>query len=509
MKSKIVQVETDILVIGSGVAGLSFAIKAAEYARVDVITKKEKGEGSTRMAQGGIACVFDSKDAFEKHIEDTLVAGRGICNRKAVEIMVNEAPARIMELARMGVRFDRDIRGGFDLGLEGGHSRNRIVHVQDRSGLALETVLLQKAEKSNNISFHENCIAADLILDRGKCVGAWIWNDPKKEYIRFVAKIVVLASGGLGQIYSRTTNPKVATGDGFAIAARAGAVLENMEFVQFHPTALYHPQAKGFLISEALRGAGAELVLPDGKKFMSSYHAMGSLAPRDIVSGAIATEMQKHDIPCVYLDTRSISLVVLKEKFPVILAKCHELHIEIPEELIPVAPAAHYMCGGIKTDTEGLTSLPGLFALGEVACTGVHGANRLASNSLLEGIVFAHRAVNEVKKLLKSESKKILLDEIAMTQGHTPQTSFQIREAKLKIQDIMWRYAGLTQTKNGLQIICDLLLGMKAEIEEWYGQCIPGRQIIELRNMVETALLVSTAMFNRTRVKEPEYMERE
>ncbi len=387
---------TDFVVIGSGIAGLTFALRAAEQAEVVVITKKERSESNTNYAQGGIAGVLSPEDTFDLHVQDTLNAGAGLCHEDAVRVLVEEGPRQIRRLIELGARFDmeRDAQGNpvLALGREGGHSRNRIVHYADQTGWEIERTLLEATRHHPRITIHEHFFALDLIMQDGECVGVWVLNTHSDQPEAFLARAVLLATGGCGQVYPHTTNPPIATGDGIAMAWRAGACIANMEFMQFHPTTLYHPGARSFLISEAVRGEGAVLRLPDGTPFMERYHPMKDLAPRDVVARAIDAETKRLGIPCVYLDITHRPAEFLRQRFPVIYSRLQSVGIDMAREWIPVVPAAHYMCGGVQTDLHGRTSLPRLYAAGEVACTGVHGANRLASNSLLEALVFADRA---------------------------------------------------------------------------------------------------------------------
>lgn len=401
------EIATDYLVIGSGIAGLSFALQAARTGTVAIVTKKEKSEGSTNYAQGGIASVFDHDDSFDLHINDTLESGSGICHEDIVRVVVEEGPARIEELISMGVHFTRQKENGgaLDLGREGGHSKRRIVHTKDLTGREVERILLERAAENENIRIYENHMAIDLItqsklIRRGiistetseTCWGAYVLDVNQAEIITFLARITVLSTGGAGKVYRYTSNPDIATGDGVAIGYRAGAKVANMEFVQFHPTCLYHPLAKNFLISEAVRGEGGVLLDRKGYRFMEKYHPLKDLAFRDIVARSIDMELKKSGDECVYLDISHRGGEFVIDRFPHIHETCLKYQIDITKEPIPVVPAAHYMCGGLLTDEYGKTSLNHLYAIGEVACTGLHGANRLASNSLLEALVFARRA---------------------------------------------------------------------------------------------------------------------
>ena len=386
------QINTDILVIGSGIAGLHYAIRCSAFARVLVVTKGKIGESNTMFAQGGIAAVFDEHDSTENHMNDTLVAGDGLCNEAAVRLIAENARQSILELCSYKVHFDKTQNGEFDLHREGGHSYARVVHTADATGKEVEDSLIKVVRNNKNISVLENHFAIDLITEDNTCIGATVIDQANNEISDIRAKITMLATGGAGQLFLQNTNPPIATGDGFAMAYRAGAAISNMEFVQFHPTTLYAPGSETFLITEAIRGFGAELKTKDGRTFMENYHPLRSLAPRDIVSRSILAELKKSDEPCVYLDMREFKTEDIKKHFPNIYQKCVESGLDLQKDMIPVVPAAHYMCGGVVTDLNARTTVENLYACGEVSCTGVHGANRLASNSLLEGLVFSGQA---------------------------------------------------------------------------------------------------------------------
>src|SRR5690242_17562349 len=395
--------EYDFVVIGSGIAGLSFALKAAKHGSVAVITKRKGSDTNTAWAQGGIACVTSDEDSFELHVRDTLEAGAGLCNEAVVRAIVTEGPERIRELAELGLQFDeREVSGHreFDLGKEGGHSKRRVLHVRDATGKEIEDTLLRELSRQSHVELLENRTAVDLITAAklgfatdDRCLGVYVLDEKTGEVETIRSDRIVLATGGCGKVYLYTTNPDVATGDGVAMAWRAGVKIANMEFIQFHPTCLFHPQAKSFLVSEAVRGEGGVLRNDRGEDFMRRYDARGSLAPRDIVARAIDAEMKRSGARFVFLDITHKPPEFIRERFPHIYQTCLRFGIDMLKHAIPVVPAAHYQCGGIKTDVNGATSLPGLYAIGEVGCTGMHGANRLASNSLLEGLVVAHRAV--------------------------------------------------------------------------------------------------------------------
>ncbi|MCU0609845.1 MAG: L-aspartate oxidase, partial [Chitinispirillaceae bacterium] len=450
----------DFLVIGSGIAGLCFAIHASKYGSVALITKKQDSESNTNYAQGGIACVLDSHDSFQRHIADTLTSGRGLSDPEAVQILVEEGPARIRELVEWGVAFSPAARAdnplGLDLGKEGGHSFSRIVHARDLTGKAVEETLLHLIRGNPQITLYEHHFAVELLTNHHlraskgpaiRCYGAYVLDTVANAIFSVQSRITCLATGGAGQVYPHTTNPLIATGDGFAMAYRAGAVLENMEFIQFHPTTLYHSQGSSFLISEALRGYGAVLRNRAGADFMKKFDPLGSLAPRDTVARAIDSEMKHSGEPCVFLDIRHAPPSRTKKHFPTIYKRCRELGIDITRDLIPVVPAAHYICGGVKVDTVGNTSIADLYACGEVSCTGVHGANRLASNSLLEALVFSRRAAFDAGGKLR---KRPLLSAGAVPDWDDSGTIdneewILLSHNTLEIQSTMWDYVGIVR----------------------------------------------------------------
>ncbi len=393
-------VEVDFLVIGSGLAGLTYALTVAEFGTVALLTKKNRTDANSSWAQGGIAGVLAENDSFALHKRDTLIAGAGLCHEDAVDALVQEGPERIRHLMTLGAQFNTETSPEglevLSLGREGGHSRNRIVHTADYTGWECERTLLEAVKAEPRISVREHLFVTDLLMmetaEGRVCAGACALDGETGERSTFRARATLLATGGCGQVYLHTTNPIIATGDGVAIAWRAGARIANMEFIQFHPTTLYHPKARAFLITEALRGEGGILQHENGETFMERYHPLGALAPRDIVARAIVSEMKRLDVPCVYLNATHLDPVFLREHFPTVYERCLSVGIDITRQPIPIVPAQHYQCGGVATDLEGSTNLPRLYAAGEVACTGVHGANRLASNSLLEAMVFGYRA---------------------------------------------------------------------------------------------------------------------
>src|ERR1700757_355859 len=413
--------EYDFVVIGSGIAGLSFALKAAKHGSVGVITKRKGPDTNTAWAQGGIACVMSDEDSFELHVRDTLEAGAGLCDENVVRTIVTEAPARIQDLVELGLQFDeREVSGnrGFDLGREGGHSKRRVLHVRDVTGKEIENVLLRELDRQSHVDLLENHMAVDVITaaklgfaTEDRCLGVYVLDERTGEVETIRSDRTMLATGGCGKVYLYTTNPDIATGDGVAMAWRAGVEISNMEFIQFHPTCLFHAEAKSFLISEAVRGEGGILRNHRGEDFMRRYDSRGSLAPRDIVARAIDAEIKRSGARCVFLDITHKPPEFIRERFPHIYQTCLRFGIDMLKQAIPVVPAAHYQCGGIKTNINGATSLPGLYAIGEVACTGMHGANRLASNSLLEGLVVAHRAAAAAVLARPARKQKISLPE--------------------------------------------------------------------------------------------------
>src|SRR4051812_36688190 len=400
--NSLTMVETDYLVIGSGIAGLSFALHAAEHGRVLIVTKRAVEESNTNYAQGGIAAVLDPADSFEAHVQDTLTVGEGLCHKDIVELCVQGGPQAVRELVdRFGARFDAGAGGGLDLAREGGHSARRVAHAKDTTGHEIERALVAAARATPNITVLDDHMAVDLLQlakygGPDACFGAYVLDERSGDVLTVVARATVLASGGAGKVYLYTTNPDVASGDGIAMAYRAGAAVANMEFIQFHPTCLFHPHAKSFLISEALRGEGGILRLPDGTRFMPQHDARAELAPRDIVARAIDFEMKRQGLDCVYIDMTHKPAEFLRQHFPTIYAHCLELGVDITREQIPVVPAAHYTCGGVVTDLAARTDLNGLYAIGETAFTGLHGANRLASNSLLECLAFSASAAHDI-----------------------------------------------------------------------------------------------------------------
>ena len=494
----------DFLVVGGGIAGLSFAIKAARHGSVAVLTKQGAEVSNTSWAQGGVACVMGAEDSFEQHIADTLDAGAGLCHEDVVRMIVEQAPERMEELMEWGVQFDLTAAGEPVLGREGGHTQRRILHHSDTTGREIAQRLLAKARATEGISFFENHFAIDLITTaklgyaaEDRCLGLYALQEATGEVITFRSDRVVLATGGSGRVYLYTTNPKIATGDGVAMAWRAGVAISNMEFVQFHPTCLYHPTVKNFLITEAMRGEGGVLIGQDGKEFMEKYDPRKSLAPRDIVARAIDREIKRTGSPCVYLDMTIQSREFLQERFPNIYQTCLDLDIDIAKQPIPVVPAAHYQCGGVRTDIHGRTSLRGLYAIGEVACTGLHGANRLASNSLLEGAVMAHEAIQDVLRKLPLRGEH----EASGLQDHQlpPWKSGNVTDVDElvviyhnwdEIRRLMWDYVSIVRTSKRLQRAAMRLQNLQREVQEFYWNFKITTPLLELRNLVQVAALI-------------------
>ncbi len=505
--------QTDFLVIGSGVAGLSYALKVAQYypeKKVMVITKTRADETNTKYAQGGIAGVTDlENDSFEKHIEDTLIAGDGLCNPETVEIVVKEGPERIQEMIEWGTRFDKDAEGDYKLGKEGGHSEFRILHHKDITGKEIERALLEAVSKQKNIELINHCFVIDILTQHHlgflitkstpdiECYGAYALNLHTNKIEKILAKIILLATGGNGQAYRTTTNPKIATGDGVAMVYRAKGRIENMEFIQFHPTALFEPGVSpSFLITEAVRGDGGILRNKNGEAFMEKYDARKDLAPRDIVARAIDNEMKKGGTEHVYLDCRHMNKEKFIEHFPNIYQKCMSIGIDISDGLIPVAPAAHYSCGGIKTDEWAHTSIKNLYACGECASTGLHGANRLASNSLLEALVFSHRCyLDSVQRVSEIEFNQNIPDWNA--KGTTePKEMILITQSLKELQLLMSDYVGIVRTNVRLQRAMKRLDLLHEEIEALYETTTLSPQLCEVRNLITVGyLIVKEAQF--------------
>ncbi|AHM62499.1 L-aspartate oxidase [Flammeovirgaceae bacterium 311] len=488
----------DCLIIGSGVAGLSAALQAARWGKVAVLCKADAATTNTNLAQGGLAAVLSPDDSPARHVADTLAAGSWHNNKAVVKLLAQEAPHCIAELLRLGVPFDRDEQGELALGLEGGHSHNRIVHARDQTGFYIQQKLLEAVSQTSNITLLEHHMAVELLLDSAagysRCAGARVLDSKNNRLTSIWSCATILASGGAGQLYRHTTNPAVATGDGIALAYHAGAALEDLEFVQFHPTTLYDPGNPAFLISEAVRGFGAELVLPGGKPFMQLYHRQGSLAPRDVVSQAMHAEMQHLEVPCLFLDLRHLSYSKFANKFPTIAQKLQERGIDVRSELVPVVPAAHYMCGGVKTDLNGLSTLPGLYACGECDCTGLHGANRLASNSLPEGWVMGRRAADHAE-VWKHDIPTILSasaeEEPAMQQVSTSTAALLLKQ---QLQELMWQYVGIVRSREGL-LTCQEQVGTLCGQAAYFTTY--STEVLELKILLTLSTLLIEACLQR------------
>ncbi|HVR37043.1 MAG TPA: L-aspartate oxidase [Methylomirabilota bacterium] len=497
----------DIVVLGSGIAGLSFALKVSRHRRVAIVTKKHRAESNTNYAQGGIAAVTSREDSVELHVRDTLEAGAGLCKEPVVRTIIEEGPARIAELIALGMKFsEREVPESngareWDLGREGGHSKRRILHAKDVTGREIERALLAAVAAQPNIQIFEDHLAIDLITTSklgapgpNGCVGAYVLDQRSGRVETFASGHLLLATGGCGKVYLYTTNPDIATGDGLAMAYRAGASIANMEFIQFHPTCLYHPKAKSFLISEAVRGEGGILKTVGGHPFMEPYHPKQSLAPRDVVARAIDDQMKKSGAPHVLLDITHKPAPFLIERFPNIYETCLRFGIDITKEQIPVVPAAHYQCGGVMTDVDGATEIEGLYAVGEVACTGLHGANRLASNSLLEALVCADRASRRV--LAESGAGKALTI-LPWQSGHAnnPDEMVVVSHNWDEIRRLMWDYVGIVRTNKRLQRARKRIKNLREEIQEYYWDFNVTSDLLELRNIASVAdLIIRSAM---------------
>ena len=497
------QKTTDFLVVGSGLAGLSFALKVAPYGKVVVATKSTIGDTNTSFAQGGIAAVFEQGDSYEKHVLDTFDAGDGLCDEAAVRMVVSEAPKEIQQLLEWGAVFDKTPSGTFDLAREGGHSEHRIFHHQDNTGFEIQRTLIEKVKNHPNIEILEHHFAIDLITQHhlGKlvkryhtdteCYGAYFLNTESSQTISILSRVTLMATGGTGNLYTSTTNPPIATGDGVAMVYRAKGIIDNMEFIQFHPTSLYNPSEKpSFLITEALRGFGAVLRTLDGKEFMQKYDARGSLAPRDIVARAIDHEMKVRGEDHVYLDATHLDPEGLLQHFPHIHEKCLTLGIDMTKQYIPVVPAAHYMCGGIKVDLKGRTSINRLYAAGETSSTGLHGANRLASNSLIEAIVYADKAAQDAIQFFKSYQIPEGIPAWNTDGTDQPEEMILITQNYREMQQIMSNYVGIVRSNLRLKRAMSRLQIIFEETEELYAKSTLSVKLCELRNLLNVGYLV-------------------
>ena len=496
------RITCDYLIVGSGVAGLTLALEAARHGDVVVVTKRSTHDSATARAQGGIAAVLDPADSFEAHVQDTVTTGGGLSHLEVVEMVVREGPERVRALMDLGATFSREGEAGaLDLTREGGHSARRVVHAGDITGREVQRALVDAVNAHDRIVIHEQHMAVDLIeLSKfggpRRVAGAYVLDEDSLEVHTVVARETVLASGGAGKVYLFTSNPDVATGDGIAMAYRAGATLANMEFFQFHPTCLYHPEARTFLISEALRGEGGVLRLADGTAFMERHHELKDLAPRDVVARAIDYEMKRIGAECVYLDMSVRDAAYLEDRFPNIHAECMKYGIDMTRGPIPVVPAAHYMCGGVVVDTDGRSSLPGLWAVGEVTCTGLHGANRLASNSLLEGLVYGHRTARALGEtntgwhppdVPEWDVGEAVASDEAVVVSHNWE---ELRRA-------MWNYVGIVRTDKRLRRAAARVALLQEEIREYYWRHLVSRDLLELRNIADVAELIVACAAHR------------
>jgi L-aspartate oxidase len=502
-------IDCDYLVVGSGLAGLMAAYRLSPHGDVVLATKREAEESNTNYAQGGIACAVAPDDSLEAHVQDTLATGGGLCREEAVRAIVAAGPARVRELEGLGISFERVSGaaedGPYDLGREGGHSRRRVLHAGDITGHELIRVLLEHVRDRPRIDIRENWMAIDLVttgwLKRpgpNRCVGAYFLDRTTGEISAVRARATVLATGGAGKVYLYTSNPDVATGDGMAMAWRAGVAIHNMEFVQFHPTCLYHPEAKSFLISEALRGEGGRLVNASGESFTERYDARGSLAPRDIVARAIDDEMKRRGDPCVFLDMTGHSADFLRERFPNIYAKCLSLGIDIAHDRIPVVPAAHYCCGGVATDVDGVTSVPGLYAVGEVACTGLHGANRLASNSLLEALVGSHNVARSLVDAPPPDvAAAVAIPDWAYGDAVPSDEAVVVEHNWNEVRTAMWDYVGIVRTNKRLERALRRIRNLRQEIRQYYLSYLVTADVLELRNIAAVAEIIVRSALQR------------
>ncbi len=500
--------QADVLVIGSGVAGLLFALKSARHGRVVLLTKSELHESNTRYAQGGIAAVWDPLDAHENHVRDTMVAGAGLCRREVVEQVVRRGPELVQELIDLGVDFTESGEAGYSLHREGGHSHRRILHAHDATGAEIVRALVSAVRANPDIEVKEGQMAVDVLTEGwlarrtgdhppfpDRVLGAYVLDLERDQVDVYAATVVALCTGGAGKAYLYTTNPDIATGDGIAMAWRAGAQIANMEFVQFHPTALYHPDAKGFLISEALRGEGGVLRTPDGERFMARYDERMELAPRDIVARAIDAEIKRLGVECMFLDMTHHPRAFLQDRFPSIDRRCRELGVDMAEQPIPVVPAAHYFCGGVVTDLAGESSVKNLFVVGESSCTGLHGANRLASNSLLEAVVYADEAVQRVAGRL--DQCPVELPEWDAGHAVDADELVVVHHTWQEIRRFLWNYVGIVRTTRRLKRARHRVELVQEEIRNYYWDFRLTGDLVELRNLATVADLVVTCALQR------------
>ncbi|HCB9421558.1 TPA: L-aspartate oxidase [Escherichia coli] len=499
----------DVLIIGSGAAGLSLALRLADQHQVIVLSKGPVTEGSTFYAQGGIAAVFDETDSIDSHVEDTLIAGAGICDRHAVEFVASNARSCVQWLIDQGVLFDTHVQPNgeesYHLTREGGHSHRRILHAADATGREVQSTLVSKAQNHPNIRMLERSNAVDLIVSdkiglpgTRRVVGAWVWNRNKETVETCHAKAVVLATGGASKVYQYTTNPDISSGDGIAMAWRAGCRVANLEFNQFHPTALYHPQARNFLLTEALRGEGAYLKRPDGTRFMPDFDERGELAPRDIVARAIDHEMKRLGADCMFLDISHKPADFIRQHFPMIYEKLLGLGIDLTQEPVPIVPAAHYTCGGVMVDDHGRTDVEGLYAIGEVSYTGLHGANRMASNSLLECLVYGWSAAEDITRRMPDAHGVSTLPPWDESRVENPDERVVIQHNWHELRLFMWDYVGIVRTTKRLERALRRITMLQQEIDEYYAHFRVSNNLLELRNLVQVAeLIVRCAMMRK------------
>ncbi|WP_456385008.1 L-aspartate oxidase [Desulfolithobacter sp.] len=510
----------DVLVVGSGVAGLSFALKVAGRCQVTLITKKDRVDTATNLAQGGVAAVLSGRDSTELHLADTLRSGDGLCNEDVVRLVVEEGPERVRELVGFGVAFQKGEGGEeFDLGMEGGHSARRVAHAFDLTGREIERALLARVEENPHIRVLEDHLAIDLLLEskakgrpvngRDRCLGAYVLNRSTMEVETWRATVTVLCTGGCGKVYLYTTNPDIATGDGLAMAYRAGAEVANLEFVQFHPTCFFNREAKNFLVSEAVRGEGGVLVNEKGEPFMQRYDPRGDLATRDAVARGIDAEMKSSGADCVYLDITHKPADFVRERFPTIYATCKKYGVDITREPIPVVPAAHYMCGGVLVDVWGRSTVDNLLALGEVSCTGLHGANRLASNSLLEAVVFAHRSALWLRdhwENIVHEGRDVQVADWRTGKARSIEENVLISHNWDQIRRLMWNYVGIVRREKRLQLVRRRLGPVLEEIREHFHDYLLTPDLVELRNIAVVAELIIRCAGRRKESRGLHYM---